>query len=130
MWNHWLWILNFSRRCKAFITSILSYPDPVNDWTLWNTNSLYGLKFLTSVSSTGLNLYKGITSFPRLNDNSCSNLDEFASHINHATASLTSRVLPGLDYSNKTFQGGELIYHIKRLQKSDEKLALWSIQMF
>ena len=111
---------------EALITSVLTYPNPVKDWTLWNTLYLYGLKFLSSVSSTGLNLYRGITSYPRLNDTSCSNVAEFTSNINHPTASLTSfqNDLPDLDYSNKVYQGGEILYHIKRLQKSDDSLGL------
>ena len=112
---------------EALVASILNYPNPVEDWTVWNTLYLYGLKFMTSVSNAGLNLYRGITSYPRLNDSSSSNgVETFVSNINHPTASLTTfqRDLPDLNYSNKVCHGGEIIYHIKCIQKSKDRLIL------
>ena len=58
---------------EALVASILNFPNPVEDWTVWNTLYLYGLKLMTSFSTAGLNLYRGITSYPRLNDSSSSN---------------------------------------------------------
>ena len=111
---------------EAFIAMVLNFPNPIREWSLWNTIYLYGLKLLTSVSSTALNLYRGTTNYPRLNVASSDNVNDFASFINHASPSLTAyqRDLPDLNYSNVVYQGGEILYHIKSLQKSDDSLGL------
>ena len=112
---------------EALVESILSYPNPVKDWSLWNTLYLYGLKFMTSISSAALNLYRGITNYPGLNTHSSEvDIFKFASNINHPTASVTQFQddLPNIDYRNKVFQGGHIIYHIKLLQKSEKTIFL------
>jgi hypothetical protein len=71
---------------------------------------------LISVSSTGLNLYRGQTQYPGLSDKATLlPVEEFVSSINHISASVTSyhRLLPDLDYSNEGFHGGEILYHIR-----------------
>ena len=113
---------------EALIDCVLSYPRPVSDWKLWKTVYLYGLKFMTSISSAALNLYRGVTNYPQLNSNTYAHTDvsEFVSTINHPTASVSSflRELPDLNYSNESYHGGEILYHIKCLEKSSDSLAL------
>ena len=114
---------------EALIDCALSYPNHVSDWKLWKTIYLYGLKFLTSISTAGLNLYRGITNYPLLNHDSSHDNDDvfdFISTINHPTASVTTFLgeLPQLNYNNEMCHGGELLYHIKCLEKSSESLAL------
>ena len=108
---------------ESFINCVLSYPDPISDHSKWSTVYLYGLKFLTSISSAGLNLYRGITQYPRLSDSaSLMDVIDFSSTINHVSASVSSyqRILPELHYDNESFHGGEILYHIKALQKSEK----------
>ena len=112
---------------EALIHCILGYPNPIRDWSVWNTVYLYSLKFFSSISATALNLYRGITNYSLLNKNAnCSDIKVFASSINHAAPSLTSyqRLLPVLDYCNEVFHGGEILYHIKCLEKSEDSLSL------
>ena len=45
----------------ALIFSMMQYPDPVPDWSVWQTIFLYALKFMSSCSAAALNLHRGIT---------------------------------------------------------------------
>ena len=45
----------------AFICSILVYPDPIPDWSVWQTIYFYSTKLYTSISSKALALYRGET---------------------------------------------------------------------
>ena len=134
-WKNWLLkheIINVEslsfQEDEALIHCVLNYPRPVHDWKLWKTLYLYGLKMMTSISSAALNLYRGITNYPILNHNLHEQRDvsEFASSINHPTASVSSfqRELPDLNYSNESYHGGEILYHIKCLEKNTDSLAL------
>ena len=113
---------------EALIHSVLSYPNPVDNWKIWKTLYLYGLKLMTSISSTALNLFRGITNYPTLNRTSHDQGDvaEFVSNLNHPTVSVSSlqRELPDLNYNNESYHVGEILYHIKCLEKYSDSLAL------
>ena len=113
---------------EALIHSVLSYPNPVDNWKIWKTLYLYGLKLMTSISSTALNLFRGITNYPTLNHTSHDQGDvaEFVSNLNHPTVSVSSlqRELPDLNYNNESYHVGEILYHIKCLEKYSDSLAL------
>ena len=112
---------------ESFIKCFLDYPHRVKDCSMWSTVYLYGLKLLTSVSGAALNLYRGTTDYPGLSDHAVlTTASDFATSINHACASLTSyqRVLPDLDYNNEGTHGGEMLYHISSLKKSEDSLCI------
>ena len=45
----------------AMIYSILHYPNPVKDWSIWSTITFYSMKLYTSISGSALSLYRGVT---------------------------------------------------------------------
>ena len=107
----------------AFIFSILQFPDPVRNWSVWGTVHMYALKMYTSVSGAGLNLLRGITcSRVTRRNRDLVDIYEFARGINHACPSVSScqRNLPELKYENKTLHTSELIFHITCLEESKE----------
>ena len=79
----------------------LKFPDPVDDWSLWGTLSLYCMKLLTPISSSALNLYRGITR-NRITEKIAAVI-EHVSEINHASPSVsnTQKKLPPLNYENE-----------------------------
>ena len=111
----------------AFIYTVLCYPNPVKDWSLWGTISLYALKLMCSISATALNLYRSVT-FNRITTKSeeLPDIKEFAGNMNHAGPSVTNAqsMLPNLKHENKTFHTSELLFHIKVLERSNESLSL------
>ena len=70
------------REDDAMVAMVLNYPEPIKRWAFWDTLSVYSLKLVTSISSTALNLYRGITDYQRLYGNE-NNLQNFVRAINH-----------------------------------------------
>ena len=108
---------------EALIESILTFPNPIRDWSLWGTLSLYCLKIFTSIGSAGLNLYRGITR-NRLTDTPASNVQEFVKESNHPgpSVSVNQKNLPPLNYDSQQWHPTELIFHIKCMQQNDRSV--------
>ena len=106
----------------AFVLSVLRYPDPIPDWSVWGTLSLYALKIMTSISATALNLFRG-TTFNRITTKSeaLPDVKEFARNVNHPCPSITrtQKQMPKLRYDNKTYHPSEILFHIKKLDSSE-----------
>ena len=106
----------------ALVYSVLMYPHPIPNWSVWQTIYLYALKLYTAVGGTALSLYRGETK-NRLNNKetmSLSSVKDYARDINHAAPSISTihRFLPGLNYANKTYHPTELLSHLKMLQNN------------
>lgn len=98
---------------EALVFMVLRYPDPVDDWSLWGTLALYCMKLLTSISSTALNLYRGITR-NRLTQRRAADVIEYVSEINHASPSVsnTQKKLPPLNFENEVWHQSEMLFHL------------------
>ena len=110
---------------EALIYSLLKFPDPVSNWSTWSTLSLYCMKLYTSVSSAGLNLFRGFSGTRQIST-PAANVEEYCSDINHPGPSLTTnqRNLPPLTYEGEVFHRNELRFHLAVMQKNDESLKL------
>ena len=110
----------------ALIYSIMHYPNPVPDWSMWQTIFLYSLKLMSSISGAALNLYRGVT-FNRITTKKeeLPGLRSFARNINHAAPSIntTRRVYPSLKYENASYHPSEKLFHIKCLEESKESFG-------
>ena len=106
----------------AFIFSVLRYPDPIPDWSVWGTLSLYAIKIMSSISASALNLFRGAT-FNRITTKSeaLPDVKEFARNVNHPCPSVTTtqKQMPKLRYDNKTYHPSEILFHIKKLDTSE-----------
>ena len=110
----------------ALIFNVLQFPNPVPDWTVWQTLFLYALKVLCSQSSGALHLHRGVT-LNRLGygqKRSLVSLDDFVAGINHASPSITisEQQLPALTYEKREFHPSEILYHIKSTHKAEKSL--------
>ena len=108
----------------ALIYLALHYPNPIKDWSRWQSLYFYCLKIMSSVSSTALNLFCGITNYPRLTSNTESSVESFLSQINHPGPSITSlqHALPDLCFERETFHDNEVIFHLKLLEKTENSI--------
>ena len=111
---------------EAMINSVLCYPNPVRDWSLWSTIAFYSLKLYTSVSATALSLYRGVTRL-RTSGSLHSSPERRLDDINHAAPSVNTiqGMLPHLDFESEQFHASEVLFHIKVLEKvGDRSLKL------
>ena len=108
----------------ALIYSTLHHPNPVRDWSLWSTLSLYCLKLYSSLSSSALSLYRGITT-NRI-AGSAGDAISCMSNTNHPGPSVTTiqSMLPSLSYESEVFHKTEVLFHLKLLSKLEETIKL------
>ena len=110
----------------ALISSVLHFPNPVSDWSIYDTLSFYCLKFIAGVGEPGLNLFHGKTHQRLSTANDPSDLFKMVSDMNHPGPSLTTlqNVLPQLIHANKTRYRKENIFHLKLLEKVNEPTVI------
>ena len=107
----------------AFITNVLYFPSPVPNWSIWGTLFLFSMKLMTAISSTALNLFRGVTfNMVTTKAESLPDIKEFARNINHACPSVvtTKKMMPNLRYDNETYHPSEILFHIKTLERSED----------
>lgn len=99
----------------ALINSVLHFPNPVSNWSIYDTLSFYCLKFVAGVGETGFNLFRGATHQRLSNVNDPKDVVKMVSKMNHPGPSLTTlqNVLPKLIHDDKTKYRKETIFHLK-----------------
>ena len=112
---------------EALIYSVLHYPDPMPDWTLYGTLYLYAMKVYSSLPSRALNLHRGMT-YNRLTTKpeALPNLKDYVRNINHACPSISAvqSNMPSLRYDNRSYHSSEILFHIKTLERSEDSFKL------
>ena len=115
------------QEADAYVTSILSFPNPVKNWDFWPTLELYAVKLYTSISSTALSLFRGVTNL-RCTGQKERDVDiySFAKSINHPAPSVNTiqRQLPVLCYENDQYHKSEALFHLKVLEENDESVSI------
>ena len=103
----------------ALVALYLSYPEPIKDWSVYKTISFYFLKTYCYVSSTALNLLRGITRYKRLSGET-DDRQQFMKNINHPGPSLTTidRWMPSCNYDLVQCHTRNLLCHLETLQGS------------
>ena len=98
---------------EALIDTILHYPNPVSDWSIYDTLSIFCLKFVAGVGESGLNLFRGITK-QRLNNIGNHDLQKMLSEMNHPGPCLSTLqdIMPKIIHANKTKYRKESIFHL------------------
>ena len=84
----------------ALVSLYLHYPNPITDWSMYKTIAFYFMKCYCSLSGAAVNLFRGITDYPRLSGNQSMNLTDFISNVNHPGPAVTTiqRWMPTLSY--------------------------------
>ena len=110
---------------EALIDTILHYPNPVSDWSIYDTLSIFCLKFVAGVGESGLNLFRGITK-QRLNNIGNHDLQKMLSEMNHPGPCLSTLqdIMPKIIHANKTKYRKESIFHLKILEKVNQTAAI------
>ena len=110
---------------EALIYTVLHYPNPIRDWSIYSTLSFYCLKFIAAVGESGLNLYRGITRQRVVRKYDDFDLHQFVKDINHPGPSVTTlqNIMPKLTHENETAHTKESIFHLKLLERIGTSLS-------
>ena len=97
----------------ALLELYFRYPNPVDNWNMYKTLTFYFLKTYCYISSTAVNLLRGVTDYCRLSGNDKKDVTSFVSDINHPGPAVNTlhRWLSTVSYENEQFHPKYLLFH-------------------
>ena len=111
----------------ARIFMALHHPNPVPNWSRYNTLWWYSLKMMVSISSAAVNLYRGISDYSRLSGNKTQvSVKDMMKSINHPAPSLSSlsRFFPPVEHSIHKAHLSELVFHLTVLMHCNDTVKV------
>ena len=111
----------------ARIYMTLHYPTPVQTWNKWKTIYWFSMKMLAANDASALNLYRGVTDYPKLSGNKDAiDSKTFNLQLNHPSPGLSTvdRFFPPCNYAPEQFHRRETLFHLEVLKNTKDALKI------